>query len=67
MKEFLDNWSKNMIVVGIECGHEGQERLSEYLPYHSRSGFAKFAVMGDKTMDWIVEEIKPMIDKEYRT
>ena len=31
-REFLTGWPKNMIVVGIECGHEGYERLSEYLP-----------------------------------
>ena len=33
LKEFLETWGKQLIVVGIECGHEGQERLSEYLPY----------------------------------
>ena len=26
MKEFLESWSKPMIIVGIECGHEGYER-----------------------------------------
>ena len=29
LKEFLENWGKKMIIVGIECGHDGQERLSE--------------------------------------
>ena len=29
LKEFLDGWNKKMIVVGIECGHDGEERLSE--------------------------------------
>ena len=69
MKDFLDSWGKRMILVGIECGHEGQERLSEYLPYQANRGswFAEFLPMGERTMDWIVHEIKPMIDREYRT
>ena len=56
-------------VVGMECGHEGQERLSEYLPYKAaaNSHFARFYPMGQTTMDWIVNEVKPMIDRDYRT
>ena len=67
MKEFLDAWGKKLIVVGIECGHEGQERLSEYLPYPATGGFAKFEPKGGETMTWIVEEVKPWVDKTYRT
>ena len=69
LKDFLDGWGKKMILVGIECGHDGQERLSEYLPYPANKGshFDIFRPMGQATMDWIVHEIKPMIDREYRT
>ncbi len=67
MKEFLKSWEKPMIVVGIECGHDGQERLSEYLPYPGISWLSDFTPQGQDTMDWIVNEIKPMIDREYRT
>ena len=69
MKAFLENWGKQMVVVGIECGHDGQERLSEYLPYPARTGshFDKFKPLGSETMRWIIEDIKPMIDREYRT
>ena len=68
LKEFLDGWDQKIILVGIECGHEGDERLSEYLPY--RPGFGplfNFRPMGELTMNWIVNDIKPMIDKEFRT
>jgi len=56
-------------VVGIECGHDGEERLSEYLPYPAdkTSRFGKFEPMGDETMQWILSEVKPLIDLEYRT
>lgn len=68
LKTFLDHWSKKMIIVGIECGHENQERLSEYLPYPASFGrFCEFEPTGDETFRWIIEDIKPMIDKEYRT
>jgi predicted alpha/beta superfamily hydrolase len=69
IQEFLESWSKPMIVVGIECGHDGYERLSEYLPYPANKGshFDKFQPMGEATMEWILHEIKTMIDLEYRT
>ena len=69
MKTFLEHWGKKMTIVGIECGHDGQERLSEYLPYPARTGshFDKFKPLGSVTMDWIVNEIKPVIDRDYRT
>lgn len=69
LADFLDRWGKKIIVVGIECGHEGNERLSEYLPYPADPGswFAGIEPMGKTTMDWIVTEIKPRIDRTYRT
>ena len=68
LKEFLDTWSKDMIIVGIECGREGEERLSEYLPYGVYRGyFSKFEPKGQETMDWIVNEVKPAVDRVYRT
>ncbi|MBR3949538.1 MAG: alpha/beta hydrolase [Oscillospiraceae bacterium] len=69
LKEFLEGWEKKIIIVGIECGHDGEERLSEYLPYpaNKTSHFARFQPMGDATMQWILSEVKPLIDLEYRT
>lgn len=69
LKEFLDSWDKKIILVGMECSHEGHGRLSEYLPYTPRkfTFISKFTPLGMATLDWIVNEIKPMIDREYRT
>ena len=69
LKTFLDKWDRKLILVGIECGHEGDERLSEYMPYRPllTTRFAMYFPMGSKTMDWIVHEVKPMIDRDYRT
>ena len=69
MKEFLESWGKKMIVIGIECGHDGEERLSEYLPYPANKStyFSQFRPMGDETVQWILSEVKPLVDLEYRT
>lgn len=69
MKEFLDGWGKEMILVGIECGHEGNERLVEYCPYTFRGKFwgGTLKGTGHKTLQWIVSGLKPLIDSEYRT
>lgn len=68
LKEFLDGWAKDMIVVGIECGHGPDERLMEYLPYPAVMGdFRRIPVMGDNTFRWIIEELKPVMDADYPT
>lgn len=70
LKEFMDRWDKKMILVGMECGHEGNERLNEYLPYHlHRAGgmFAGLEGIGDATVRFLIEELKPAIDREFRT
>ena len=68
LETFLDQWPKKMIVVGMECGHEGRERLDEYCPYDSRGGFlGEIHGMGELTMDWIVNEVKPWVDGSFRT
>ena len=68
LKDFLDQWSKPIIVVGMECGHGENERLSEYLPYPAdRGSFSQLPVLGGRILQWMVEELKPMIDREYRT
>lgn len=68
LKPFLENWPKKMIIVGMECSHEGRARLDEYSPYDCNFGFLNgIRGIGDKTMDWIVNEVKPVIDRDYRT
>lgn len=68
LKEFLDGWVKPIIIVGMECGHEQDQRLGEYCPYQARRGFcSNVRAQGDATFQWIIHEIKPMIDREYRT
>lgn len=68
IKDFLDQWQKKVIVVGMECSHTGNDRLKEYSPYRIRSRVTGLITgTGDETMQWIVNEVKPYIDSHYRT
>ena len=67
MKEFLEHWDKDIIVVGMECGHGPDERLSEYMPYPAVGRFSHIEPTGDATFRWILEELKPYIDETYPT
>ena len=67
LREFLDGWTKDMIVVGIECSHEGNHRLDEYCPYDANLLGIDIEGEGDKTLDWVTESLKPYIDSRFRT
>ena len=68
LKEFLDQYEKKFIMVGIECNHEGQERLNEFCPYTlPQSYLGNITGKGEQFMDWVVNELKPYIDSHYRT
>ena len=60
--EKLDSLSAQIIVVGIEHGNE--KRLEELTPYpHEKYGGGK----ANQYLDFIVNTLKPNIDKKYRT
>lgn len=67
LEDFLKEYLKEFIVVGIECDHRGSRRLQEYTPYPiSNTFFGKADGDGAALMDWVVSELKPHIDKNYR-
>ena len=68
LQKFLDSYSKPFIIVGIECNHEGNERLNEFSPYTFSSPLlGNVYGKGDQLMDWLVHELKPWIDRRLRT
>ncbi len=67
LQRFLDRWEKPMIVVGLECSHEGDNRLSEYNPYKTRIRGKLEDGLGEQTFLWIERDIKPAIDAQFRT
>lgn len=68
MKEYLDGWWKHVIIVGLECSHHGNERLSEFGPYDFKErSIGRIVGRGEETMQWIRKTLKPYIDAHYRT
>lgn len=61
--EMMDSIRPRMqgIIVGID--HGGNQRLTEYNPYNSRFGKGE----GDAYVDFLVQTLKPYIDRTYRT
>ena len=67
LRDFLDQWEKPLIVVGMECNHEGDLRLHEYCPYRAHAFGSDIDGLGDKPLRWIVDEVKPWADATLRT
>ena len=68
MKEYLERTARELIVVAIECNHEGDRRLFEYCPWTLKAPhFGQLEGQGDLTMEWITGTLKPQIDAAYRT
>lgn len=68
LKDYLDHSGLPLIVVGMECNHEGNSRLVEYSPYtFTDHQFGTIAGSGRQMMRWVVDELKPLIDRELPT
>ena len=66
--DYLHSWNKDLIFVGMECSHDGNARLYEYMPYPTNSKYLREApCIGDATLQWIVNDIKPSIDSRFPT
>ena len=67
MKEFLTKTRLPLLVVAVECSHEGNRRLNEYAPWDFQCDWGYFEGLGRLTLDWMTQTLKPRIDREYRT
>ncbi len=68
MGEYLDENKKQMIIVAVECNHEGNQRLSEYAPVDFVfPEIGPIKGCGKTYMDWLVKTLKPYIDAQYPT
>ena len=66
--KYMEQYRNKCIIVGQECSHEGNARLSEYGPYNFYDHeFGLFVGKGKETMDFFIHTLKPIIDKKYRT
>ncbi len=68
LKDYLDFHNEKIIVIGMECNHEGNNRLIEYCPYSFVDRqFGSIQGTGKQMMEWVVHELKPLIDQELPT
>ena len=68
MNAYMEKSGKQLIIVGVECNHEGNGRLIEYSPFHfQNSEMGKIKGKGNVYMNWLVNTLKPYIDANYRT
>lgn len=67
LADFLGGWDKPMVVVGMECSHEGTGRLDEYCPYPMRFFGKAVRPLGEETFRWVLSDVKPWVDGSLRT
>ena len=68
MNSFMEKTKKDLIIVGIECNHEGNSRIQEYSPVNfDNSTLGKIKGKGSVYMNWMVNTLKPYIDQTFRT
>lgn len=68
LRKYLDEHNLNLIVVGLECNHEGNERLSEFTPYDFYDEpWGQIFQKGQELAKWMATELKPWIDEQFPT
>ena len=68
MREYMDAEEKQLIIVAVECNHEGNKRLEEYSPVDFEiPDVGVIHGRGKEYMDWLVGTLKPYIDDHYPT
>ena len=69
LKQYMDETGTPVIIVGIDCNHNPNNgRLSEYSPYtFEDEQFGRIYGRGRLFMNWLVDELKPVIDERYPT
>ena len=68
MEDYMRTTGKDLIIVAVECNHEGNHRLMEYAPVTYRNKeHGLIHGMAPVYMKWLVEHLKPHVDKTFRT
>lgn len=68
IKKYLDANRLDLVVVGEDCNHTGNLRISEYCPLKPQKikGFEDVTQQGDITAAWFTNVLKPTIEKKFR-
>ncbi len=68
MNEYMKKSKRELLIVAVECNQRGNCRLQEYSPVNfENAGLGKIRGKGKAYMDYLVNTLKPEIDRRYRT
>jgi predicted alpha/beta superfamily hydrolase len=74
LADYLKESETPLLIVGIDCNHEGFERLNEYGPWENPSVGPDllqiegvFGGKGEAYLEFLLYTLKPLIDEKYRT
>lgn len=68
LANYCDSHNVNLIIVGLECNHEGNLRLGEFSPYSFFDNYwGEVQASGKPLANWFVNYLKPYIDQHYNT
>ena len=68
MRDYMRKSKKQLIIVAVECNHEGNSRLQEYSPYNfDAPKLGPIKGRGAVYMNWLTKTLKPYIDSNFRT
>ena len=63
MAQYMQKSKKQLIIVAVECNHEGDSRLQEYSPVNfENETLGKIKGKGRSYMNWLVGTLKPYFD-----
>ena len=68
MNSYMTWNRKPLIIVAVECNKKGNNRLKEYSPISFEDPhWGKIRGRGRTYMEWLINDLKPYIDANYRT
>ena len=68
MEDYMRTTGKDLIIVAVECNHEGNMRLQEYSPVtYQNKDHGLIQGKASVYMKWLVHQLKPHVDKTFRT
>ncbi len=68
MEDYMRYTGKDLIIVAVECNHNGSQRLMEYSPVSYRNKeHGSIQGRAPVYMKWLVNQLKPYVDKSFRT
>ena len=64
LKDYLEQTRLPLVVVGLECNHEGNRRLWEFSPYDFADPvWGEVQGQGELLLDWMSGELKEWVDE----